>query len=364
MAPKRQKKAVLKTTRKVVKETVKVSVVEEEGDSEIGVLEEPPTRVVEVSVEAKTTGAESITVVRSPIREENTGEGKGTDKGEGTGEPVNIVVEQREEVENEQREIGEQSNEMGGEQRKARETERGKEGDKERKREGPSTVEVEQSKEAGKEKEMEVEQSMKEPENFENVDVNENRESGDYVEGDMDTQTPEERENEGEAGASPEEMKDQPPAEKRETTDEPEDRETEEAREPKTPKKVDVKPKKPETLEKRKRKRKKRNSIPSRGDIGMGGVGGYKTYVYRVLKQVHPTLGVSSRAMDVLDMMMADMFERLADEASKLSKYTGKQTISSREVHDAVRLVLPGELGKHAISEGTKAVSKYMEDTS
>lgn len=64
--------------------------------------------------------------------------------------------------------------------------------------------------------------------------------------------------------------------------------------------------------------------------------------------------------MDVLDMMMADMFEQLADEASRLSKYTNKQTITSREVQDAVRSVLPGGLCKYAISEGTKAISKYM----
>ena len=58
-------------------------------------------------------------------------------------------------------------------------------------------------------------------------------------------------------------------------------------------------------------------------------------------------------------MMMADMFERLADEAARLSKASGA-TLSSREGQCAVRLVLPGELGRHAMSEGTKAISKYM----
>ena len=96
------------------------------------------------------------------------------------------------------------------------------------------------------------------------------------------------------------------------------------------------------------------------GDAGMGGVGGYKRYVWRVLKQVHPELGLSGLAMRVLDMMMADMFERLADEAARLSKASGRATLSSREVQSAVRLVLPGELGRHAMSEGTKAISKYM----
>ncbi|VAI00562.1 unnamed protein product [Triticum turgidum subsp. durum] len=87
---------------------------------------------------------------------------------------------------------------------------------------------------------------------------------------------------------------------------------------------------------------------------------GYKAYVYRVLKQVHPDLGASGKTMQALDMMMADMFERLATEASRLAQYAGRATLTSRDVQNAVRLVLPGELAKHAISEGTKAVTMYM----
>ena len=46
-------------------------------------------------------------------------------------------------------------------------------------------------------------------------------------------------------------------------------------------------------------------------------------------------------------------------QANMLAKYTKKSTISSREIQTAVRLLLPGELAKHAVSEGTKAVTKY-----
>lgn len=56
---------------------------------------------------------------------------------------------------------------------------------------------------------------------------------------------------------------------------------------------------------------------------------------------------------------MNDMFERLAAEASRLTNYSKRSTISSREIQTAVRLLLPGELARHAISEGTKAVNKY-----
>ncbi|KAK7833517.1 uncharacterized protein LOC112016347 [Quercus suber] len=89
---------------------------------------------------------------------------------------------------------------------------------------------------------------------------------------------------------------------------------------------------------------------------------GYKRYVFMVLKQVHPGMGISSKAMTIFDNLMNDMFERLASEAAKLSKYTGRMTLSSREIQGAVRLVLPGELGKHANSEGTKAVTTYISN--
>src|SRR5712671_1411981 len=42
----------------------------------------------------------------------------------------------------------------------------------------------------------------------------------------------------------------------------------------------------------------------------------------------------------------------------ELAAYSKKSTISSREIQTAVRLILPGELSKHAISEGTKSVTK------
>jgi histone H2B len=85
----------------------------------------------------------------------------------------------------------------------------------------------------------------------------------------------------------------------------------------------------------------------------------YGIYIYKVLKQVHPDTGISSRAMSIMNSFVNDIFERIAGEASRLAKYNKKSTITSREVQTAVRLLLPGELAKHAVSEGTKAVTKY-----
>ncbi|KAF8746098.1 hypothetical protein AX14_000157 [Amanita brunnescens Koide BX004] len=85
----------------------------------------------------------------------------------------------------------------------------------------------------------------------------------------------------------------------------------------------------------------------------------YSTYIYKVLKQVHPDTGISNKAMAILNSFVNDIFDRIATEASKLATYTKRSTISSREIQTAVRLILPGELAKHAISEGTKSVTKF-----
>ena len=85
----------------------------------------------------------------------------------------------------------------------------------------------------------------------------------------------------------------------------------------------------------------------------------YSIYIYKVLKQVHPDTGISSKAMSIMNSFVNDIFERIAQEASRLAHYNKKSTITSREIQTAVRLLLPGELAKHAVSEGTKAVTKF-----
>ncbi|CAO3614979.1 unnamed protein product [Cunninghamella blakesleeana] len=68
----------------------------------------------------------------------------------------------------------------------------------------------------------------------------------------------------------------------------------------------------------------------------------YSSYIYKVLKQVHPDTGISNKAMSILNSFVNDIFERIASEASKLAAYNKRSTISSREIQTAVRLILPG----------------------
>ncbi|KAJ8349733.1 hypothetical protein SKAU_G00248630 [Synaphobranchus kaupii] len=56
----------------------------------------------------------------------------------------------------------------------------------------------------------------------------------------------------------------------------------------------------------------------------------YAIYVYKVLKQVHPDTGISSKAMGIMNSFVNDIFERIAGEYSRLAHYNKRSTITSR----------------------------------
>jgi len=93
---------------------------------------------------------------------------------------------------------------------------------------------------------------------------------------------------------------------------------------------------------------------------GKAGDKKFATYIYKVLKQVHPDTGISAKAMAIMDSLVKDVRNRLFQEAINLVEIQEKATCTSREIQTAVRLVLPGELAKYAVSEGTKAVTKFV----
>jgi histone H2B len=85
----------------------------------------------------------------------------------------------------------------------------------------------------------------------------------------------------------------------------------------------------------------------------------YSVYIYRVLKNIHGDIGISKKGMAVMNSFVNDIFERVAVEATKLARYQKKVTLSSSDIQAAVKLILPGDLADHAVSEGTRALNKY-----
>jgi len=95
----------------------------------------------------------------------------------------------------------------------------------------------------------------------------------------------------------------------------------------------------------------------------------FTLYIKKVLKQVHPDTMISQSTVDLLNFIVNKIGDAIVEESNRLihpihykdlaSHADEKKTISSREIQTSVRLVIPGELTKHAISQGTKAVTKY-----
>lgn len=85
----------------------------------------------------------------------------------------------------------------------------------------------------------------------------------------------------------------------------------------------------------------------------------FSIYIYKVLKDIHPEIGISSKAMSIMNSFLADLLLRISAEARKLQSYNNRNTLMSREIQAAVRLLLPTELAKHADSKGINAVIKY-----
>lgn len=85
----------------------------------------------------------------------------------------------------------------------------------------------------------------------------------------------------------------------------------------------------------------------------------YKSYIYKVLKQVHPDTGISSAAMAETDALCHYFVKTLIEGTNEFRRVSGRSMLSARDVQSSVRSRLPGELAKHAVSEGTKAVAKF-----
>src|SRR5688572_16532122 len=74
----------------------------------------------------------------------------------------------------------------------------------------------------------------------------------------------------------------------------------------------------------------------------------FNLYIFKVLKQVHPNVGMSKKGMSVMNAFVYDIFDRIACEAGNLVYYNKKSTIDSRAIQCAVKLCFPLELSKHA----------------
>lgn len=86
----------------------------------------------------------------------------------------------------------------------------------------------------------------------------------------------------------------------------------------------------------------------------------FGTYIYKVLKQIHPESGLSGDALSSLNNYIRILIKKITDVVNTLiTRSGGRKTISAREIQTAVRLCFPENLAKYAVKDGVKAVTKY-----
>jgi len=88
---------------------------------------------------------------------------------------------------------------------------------------------------------------------------------------------------------------------------------------------------------------------------------GYGTYLHKVMKQIHgdKKFTISAKGMELLDGLIQDIEERVSKRAFDLAKMQKKSTLAAPHIQTASKLVFPPEMGGMAISEGTKALTKF-----
>ncbi|KAJ1728593.1 histone H2B [Coemansia sp. Benny D160-2] len=84
----------------------------------------------------------------------------------------------------------------------------------------------------------------------------------------------------------------------------------------------------------------------------------FSTSIHRVMKQMYPDISISTNSIEIINSFINDIFERIASEASKVAAHSKKSTITAREIHAAVCILLPGDLSRQAVSEANKAIHK------
>ncbi len=85
----------------------------------------------------------------------------------------------------------------------------------------------------------------------------------------------------------------------------------------------------------------------------------FKIYCGKILKQVHPEIGISGTALEITSNIAKMTICKIMDVANQFIQRSSLQTLGEKVVESAVRIVFPGELSKHAISELRKALEKY-----
>ena len=89
----------------------------------------------------------------------------------------------------------------------------------------------------------------------------------------------------------------------------------------------------------------------------------YDIYISKVLKEVSSSGGITLNARQQLNSILMYLSKLIAKTALDLTIISNKKTISDNEIKRSVKLIFPGQLAIHSITEGQTAVEKYSQET-
>ena len=85
----------------------------------------------------------------------------------------------------------------------------------------------------------------------------------------------------------------------------------------------------------------------------------YDSYISKVLKGIGPDSGITNNAKQQLNSVIITLSQLFANRAVELTEISKKRTLSMKEIENAVKTYIEGELQNHAVEQGQKSVDLY-----
>lgn len=83
--------------------------------------------------------------------------------------------------------------------------------------------------------------------------------------------------------------------------------------------------------------------------------------IKKVLNDIYKDKNITDNALSQVNFIINFLAATLAQNARELTSLSNRETLSSQDVQAAVYNIMPGELSRHAIEEGNKALRNFKE---
>ena len=74
---------------------------------------------------------------------------------------------------------------------------------------------------------------------------------------------------------------------------------------------------------------------------------------------MHPEVGISKAGMTTMNSIILEFYRNVAKEAQSLNGKVGRGRLTAQDIQSAIKIVVPGELCKHAVAQAATAITKY-----